>query len=67
MRQVKVVPNSRDQRSGNEQVCIGLVCTQEGLPLSFETFAGNRADVTTVEEIVASMETKYTFFTRKKT
>ena len=50
---------SRDQRSGNKQVCIGLVCTPEGLPLSFETFAGNRADVTTVEEIVASMETKY--------
>ena len=47
---------SRDQRSGNKQVCIGLVCTPEGLPLSFETFAGNRADVTTVEEIVASME-----------
>ncbi len=50
---------SRDQRSGNKQVCIGLVCTPEGLPLSFEVFAGNRADVTTVEEIVTSMETKY--------
>ena len=50
---------SRDQRSGNKQVCIGLVCTPEGLPLSFEVFAGNRADVTTVEEIVSSMETKY--------
>jgi hypothetical protein len=50
---------SRDQRSGNKQVCLGLVCTPEGLPLSFEVFAGNRADVTTVEEIVTSMETKY--------
>lgn len=50
---------SRDQRSGNKQVCIGLVCTPEGLPLSFEVFAGNRADVTTVEEIVTSMENKY--------
>lgn len=50
---------SRDQRSGNKQVCIGLVCTPEGLPLSFEVFAGNRADVSTVEEIVRVMETKY--------
>lgn len=25
---------SRDQRSGNKQVCIGPVCTPEGLPLT---------------------------------
>jgi len=50
---------SRDQRSDCKQVCIGLVCTPEGLPLSFEVFAGNRADVTTVEHIVTMMETKY--------
>ena len=50
---------SRDQRSGNKQVCIGLVCTPEGLPLSFEVFAGNRTDVTTVETIVRQMEEKY--------
>lgn len=50
---------SRDQRSGNKQVCIGLVCTPEGLPLSFEVFAGNRADVSTVESIVRQMEEKY--------
>ena len=50
---------SRDQRSDCKQVCIGLVCTPEGLPLSFEVFAGNRSDVTTVEEIVRSMEDKY--------
>ena len=48
---------SRDQRSGNKQVCIGLVCTPEGLPLSFEVFAGNRADVSTVEDIVRVMDT----------
>ena len=50
---------SRDQRGDCKQVCIGLVCTPEGLPLSFEVFAGNRTDVTTVEEIVTSMESKY--------
>jgi transposase len=50
---------SRDSRSDCQQVCIGLVCTPEGLPLAFEVFAGNRADVTTVEEIVTAMEDKY--------
>jgi len=50
---------SRDHRSDCKQVCIGLVCTPEGLPLSFEVFAGNRTDVTTVEHIVRTMEQKY--------
>ena len=50
---------SRDQRPDCKQVCIGLVCTPEGLPLSFEVFAGNRNDVTTVEQIVFAMEQKY--------
>jgi transposase len=50
---------SRDGRSDCKQVCIGLVCTPEGLPLSFEVFPGNRADVTTVEDIVRAMEEKY--------
>ncbi len=50
---------SRDNRADCKQVCIGLVVTPEGLPLSFEVFSGNRADVTTVEEMVSSMEAKY--------
>lgn len=50
---------SRDGRPDCKQVCIGLVCTPEGLPLAFEVFKGNRTDVTTVEEIVTAMEEKY--------
>jgi hypothetical protein len=50
---------SRDKRPDCKQVCIGLVVTPEGLPLAYEVFAGNRADVTTVEEIVDLMEKKY--------
>ena len=51
--------HSRDKRSDCKQVCIGLVVTREGLPVAYEVFDGNRNDVTTVEEIVESMETKY--------
>jgi transposase len=50
---------SRDQRPDCKQVCIGMVVTPEGLPVAYEVFAGNRADVTTVEEIVTAMEEKY--------
>ena len=50
---------SRDSRPDCKQVCIGLVVTPEGLPLAYEVFAGNRVDVTTVEEMVEAMETKY--------
>ena len=50
---------SRDQRSDCKQVCIGLVVSRCGLPLGYEIFAGNTADVTTVEEIVETMERRY--------
>lgn len=50
---------SRDSRPDCPQVCIGLVATKEGLPLSFEIFDGNRPDVTTAQEMVHLMETKY--------
>jgi transposase len=50
---------SRDNRSDCHQVCIGLVTSREGLPLAFEVFDGNRTDVTTTEEMVLIMESKY--------
>ncbi|MBV9130151.1 MAG: hypothetical protein JO298_07175, partial [Verrucomicrobia bacterium] len=51
--------SGRDKRPERKQVCIGLLVTPEGLPLTYEVFAGNRAAVTTVEEIVEAMEKKY--------
>ena len=50
---------SRDHRGDCKQVCLGLVVTKDGFPLGYEVFAGNRADVTTVEDIVEIMENKY--------
>jgi transposase len=50
---------SRDSRSDCKQVLIGLVVTSGGFPVGYEVFAGNRADVTTLEEIVEAMEAKY--------
>jgi transposase len=50
---------SRDKRPDCLQVCIGLVVTEDGFPLGYEVFAGNRNDSTTVQTIVESMERKY--------
>lgn len=50
---------SRDHRPDCKQVNIGLVVTPEGLPIGYEVFAGNTADVTTVEDMVEMMENKY--------
>lgn len=50
---------SRDQRPDCKQVNLGLVVTPEGLPIGYEVFCGNTADVTTVEDMVELMETKY--------
>jgi transposase len=50
---------SRDHRPDCQQVCIALVVTREGVPLGYEVFAGNRVDVTTVEEIVEAMEGRF--------
>ncbi len=50
---------SRDQRSDCKQVCIGLVVSRCGMPLGYEVFAGNTADVTTVEHVVETMEARY--------
>jgi transposase len=50
---------SRDHRPDCKQVNIGLVITPEGLPIGYEMFAGNTADVTTVEEMVEVMEEKH--------
>jgi transposase len=50
---------SRDHRSDCKQVCIGLVVSRCGMPLGYEVFAGNRSDVTTLQDIIATMEGRY--------
>jgi transposase len=50
---------SRDSRPDCLQVCIGLVVTEEGIPLGYEVFAGNTHDSKTIPDIVVAMEAKY--------
>ena len=50
---------SRDHRPDCPQVVIALIVNGEGFPLSYETFDGNRADVTTLETVLRMVERKY--------
>jgi len=50
---------SRDHRPDCVQVNIALVVTREGMPLGYEIFSGNTTDVSTVKQIVESMENRF--------
>jgi len=50
---------SRDHRPDCEQMVIALIVNSEGFPFSYETFNGNRTDVSTMESILRMVERKY--------
>ena len=50
---------SRDHRPDGEQLVLALIVNQEGFPFSYEVFEGNRADVSTVEAILRTVERKH--------
>lgn len=50
---------SRDHRPDCKQVNIALVVSRCGMPLGYELFAGNTADVGTVEDMVEHVEGLY--------
>jgi transposase len=50
---------SRDHRPDCQQMVIALIVNSEGFPFSYETFDGNRADVSTIETILRMVERKY--------
>ena len=50
---------SRDPRPDCEQLVIALIVNNEGFPFSYETFDGNRSDVSTMETILRMVERKY--------
>jgi transposase len=50
---------SRDHRPDCPQLVIAVVVTPEGFPLSYEVFAGDRADVTTLEQMLQEVEAKH--------
>jgi transposase len=50
---------SRDHRPDCLQVVLAVIVNVDGFPLSYETFDGNRTDVTTLETVMRMVERKY--------
>ena len=50
---------SRDHRPDCQQLVLALIVNPDGFPFSYEVFDGNRADVTTVEAILRTVERKH--------
>jgi transposase len=50
---------SRDHRGDCLQVVLAVIVNVDGFPLSYETFDGDRTDVTTLETIMRMVERKY--------
>lgn len=50
---------SRDKRSDCKQIVIGLVVTQEGFPVSWKVFEGNRLDLKTLAEMTQELQRRF--------
>ena len=50
---------NRDGKRGHEQICLGLLCNEQGCPVGVEVFAGNTQDASTVLEKIKELRTEY--------
>src|SRR4029450_8146454 len=50
---------NRDGKAGKKQVVIGLLCDDEGLPVSVEVFAGNTPDMLTVAAQITKVARRF--------
>jgi transposase len=53
---------SRDNRKDRVQVTIGVVMTEEGIPISHYVFPGNTADMSTLKEVVSDIKNRFGAF-----
>lgn len=50
---------SRDHRADLEQIVIGVVMTQDGIPLAHYTFPGNTSDKSTLTQVVEDIKSRF--------
>ena len=51
--------HARDHRPDREQIVIGVVMTQDNIPIAHYTFPGNTADRSTVKEVVSDIKKRF--------
>ena len=50
---------NRDRKRGHEQICLGLLCNEQGCPVGVEVFPGNTQDASTVLKKVKELQSEY--------
>jgi transposase len=50
---------NRDKKKGKKQIVVGLLCDEEGMPLSIEVFDGNTKDTETVAAQIRKIQTRF--------
>ncbi len=50
---------NRDNKKGHEQICIGLICNEEGWPVAVEVFPGITTDYKTVINKIKELKETY--------
>jgi transposase len=50
---------NRDKKSGHEQICIGLLCNEQGCPVAIEVFPGSTKDAATVLNKIEEIKKNY--------
>jgi hypothetical protein len=50
---------NRDRKAGKQQIVIGLLCDEDGAPVSTEVFAGNTPDLKTVAPQIAKVARRF--------
>ena len=50
---------NRDKKRGKQQIVIGLICDQKGVPLSVQVFPGNTQDMTTFSSQVEKVANRF--------
>jgi transposase len=50
---------NRDGKKGKMQIVIGLLCDQEGIPVSIQVFEGNTADTKTVSDQIKKIANRF--------
>lgn len=50
---------NRDKKKGKKQIVVGLLCDEDGMPLSVEVFDGNTKDTETVAAQIRKIQTRF--------
>ena len=50
---------SRDHRPDRPQIVIGLLCTQDGIPIAHHVFAGNTNDASTLSDVLNDLAKRF--------